>query len=41
VNYEVAALQYRLASDRQGNAQALFNLGYMHEQGFGLKKVTI
>ena len=39
VNYEMAALQYRLASDKQANAQAMFNLGYMHEQGFGLKKV--
>ena len=39
VNYEVAALQYRLASDKQANAQAMFNLGYMHEQGFGLKRV--
>ncbi|XP_066910359.1 protein sel-1 homolog 1-like isoform X2 [Clytia hemisphaerica] len=38
VNYEMAALQYRLASDKQANAQAMFNLGFMHEQGFGLKK---
>lgn len=36
VDYELAAAQYRLASDR--SAQALFNLGYMHEQGLGLKK---
>lgn len=35
-DFELAAAQYRLASDR--SAQALFNLGYMHEQGLGLKK---
>ena len=39
VDYEAAALNYRLASDQQANPQAMFNLGYMHEQGFGLKKV--
>lgn len=36
VDFELAAAQYRIASDR--SAQALFNLGYMHEQGLGLKK---
>lgn len=35
-DFELAAAQYRLASDR--SAQALFNLGYMHEQGLGLRK---
>ena len=40
VDYEIAALHYRLASEQQNNAQAMFNLGYMHEQGLGLKKVT-
>lgn len=30
INYEKAALFYQLASD-QGNAQAMFNLGYMHQ----------
>ncbi|XP_074600719.1 HMG-coA reductase degradation 3 isoform X2 [Brevipalpus obovatus] len=38
IDYETAAAQYRLASDMQQNAQALFNLAYMHEQGLGLKK---
>merc|ERR1719505_270739 len=38
VDYETAALHYRLASDQHNNARAMFNLGYMHEQGFGLKK---
>lgn len=38
VDYEMAATQYRLASESQHNAQALFNLGYMHEQGLGLKR---
>lgn len=28
----------RKASDQQYNAQAMFNLGYMHEQGLGMKK---
>ena len=40
VDYEIAALHYRLASEQQNNAQAMFNLGYMHEQGLGLKKVN-
>merc|ERR1719223_1787573 len=30
-----AAEQYQLASDAETNAQALFNLGYMHEVGIG------
>ncbi|CAN7995192.1 unnamed protein product [Ixodes hexagonus] len=38
VDYETAATHYRLASEQQHNAQAMFNLGYMHEQGLGLKK---
>lgn len=38
VDYDSAAHQYRLASENQQNAQALFNLGYMHEQGLGLAK---
>ncbi|XP_054715724.1 protein sel-1 homolog 1-like [Uloborus diversus] len=38
VDYEVAATQYRMASEQQHNAQAMFNLGYMHEQGLGMKK---
>lgn len=27
-----------MASDTQHNAQAMFNLGYMHEQGLGMEK---
>lgn len=38
VDFEAAANQYRLASDQQHNAQALFNLGYMHEKGQGLQR---
>lgn len=29
---------YRLASEQQHNAQAMFNLGYMHEQGLGMRR---
>lgn len=39
VDYEMAATHYRLASDQQRNAQAMFNLGYMHEQGLGMQQV--
>lgn len=38
IDYETAASHYRLASDQQHNAQAMFNLGYMHEQGLGMAK---
>ncbi|XP_054081811.1 protein sel-1 homolog 1 [Zeugodacus cucurbitae] len=38
VDFETAASLYRKASDQQYNAQAMFNLGYMHEQGLGMKK---
>ncbi|KAL0126931.1 hypothetical protein PUN28_005336 [Cardiocondyla obscurior] len=38
VDYEAAAGHYRSASDQQHNAQAMFNLGYMHERGLGLAK---
>lgn len=38
VDYEMAANQYRIASELQNNAQALFNLGYMYEKGLGLKR---
>ena len=41
VDYESAAAHYRLAFEQQHNAQAMFNLGYMHEQGLGLKQVII
>lgn len=29
-----------MASEQQHNAQAMFNLGYMHEQGLGMKRVS-
>jgi SEL1 protein len=38
IDYEVAASHYRSASEQQHNAQAMFNLGYMHERGLGLTK---
>jgi SEL1 protein len=38
VNYEAAASQYRIASDKQLSAQAMFNLAYMYQQGYGLEK---
>lgn len=38
VDYELAANQYRIASEVQNNAQALFNLGYMYESGLGLRR---
>lgn len=38
MDYETAASQYRIAADQQHNAQAMFNLGYMHEQGLGMSK---
>ena len=39
IDYETAATHYRLATEQQHNAQAMFNLGYMHENGLGLKQV--
>ena len=41
LDYEAAASHYRLASEQQHNAQAMFNLAYMHEQGLGMKQVFI
>lgn len=38
VDYEAAASHYRLASEPDPNAQAMFNLGYMHERGLGLAR---
>ena len=32
-------MHYRMASEQQHNAQAMFNLGYMHERGLGMKQV--
>lgn len=39
VDTKTAADQYRLASDHMGSPQAMFNLGYMYEQGIGLQQV--
>ena len=41
IDYETAAVHYRMASEQQHNAQAMFNLGYMHERGLGMKQVRI
>ena len=41
IDYETAAYHYRLASEQQHNAQAMFNLGYMHERGLGMRQVII
>jgi SEL1 protein len=38
IDYSHAAQQYRIASDHQHNAQAIFNLGYMYEKGMGIKR---
>jgi len=38
VDYETAASHYRIASEQQNNPQAMFNLGYMHELGLGMKQ---
>ena len=37
-NLEQAADEYRIAGEEKHNAQAWFNLAYMHEQGLGLKR---
>lgn len=37
-DYETAAYHYRIASEQQNNAQAMFNLAYMHELGHGMKQ---
>lgn len=37
-DYTHAATQYRVASETNRNAQAMFNLAYMHENGLGLKQ---
>lgn len=39
VDYELAANHYRQASEQHHNAQAMFNLGYMHEMGLGMEQV--
>lgn len=39
VDYETAAMHYKFASENHNNAQALFNLAYMHEHGLGMEQV--
>ena len=39
VNLEAAVSQYRIASDKMNNAQAMFNMGYMFEHGLGINQV--
>lgn len=41
VNYETAAFHYTVAHEQHRSAQAMFNLGYMHERGLGMKQVSI
>uniref|UniRef100_A0A7E4W8N3 HCP-like protein n=1 Tax=Panagrellus redivivus TaxID=6233 RepID=A0A7E4W8N3_PANRE len=38
VDYSAALNHYKIAADDHNSAQAMFNLGYMHEQGLGLDK---
>ena len=38
VDFGSAASHYRTASDQLHSAQAMFNLGYMYEQGLGMKQ---
>lgn len=40
-NMEEAAEHYKVAAQSHQSAQAMFNLGYMHENGLGVKKVFI
>jgi len=41
VDYEQAIQHYRVAGEQQNNAQAMYNLAYMHEAGLGLKQVSM
>lgn len=40
VDYQRSVFYYRKASEFRYSAQALFNLGYMHEKGLGVKRDT-
>ncbi|XP_018494082.1 protein sel-1 homolog 1 [Galendromus occidentalis] len=37
-DYSTSAFHYRYAAENDRNPQAMFNLGYMHEQGYGMSK---
>lgn len=39
VDFNEAADHYKIAANTYKNAQAMFNLGYMHEHGLGVSKV--
>ena len=39
VDHAAAASHYSLATELHRNAQAMFNMGYMHEHGKGLAQV--
>lgn len=41
VDFNEAADHYKIAANSHQNAQAMFNLGYMHEYGLGVSKVII
>jgi SEL1 protein len=38
VDYQQAATHYKYATEISHNAQAMYNLAYMHENGLGLKR---
>ena len=38
IDYQQAASHYKYAYDVNRNAQAVFNLAYMHEKGLGLRR---
>lgn len=40
VDFTEAADHYKVAATSHQNAQAMFNLGYMHEHGLGVSKVS-
>ena len=41
IDYNAAANHYKIAAERHQNAQAMFNLGYMHEKGLGVNKAVV
>ena len=41
IDYAAALDHYKIAAENHQNPQAMFNLGYMHEQGLGLDKVSL
>ena len=41
VNYEKAAACYQVAAEAELSAMAMWNLGWMHENGIGVARVCI